>query len=93
MKYEILPYERIRNLRIDRDLTQEDIAQTLGIKQNTYSQYETGVLRYPVDVFVKLALFYNTSMDYLAGITDNPAAYKRNGCPKTAAHMPFNADY
>lgn len=78
MKYEILPYERIRNLRIDRDLTQSTVAQMLGIKQNTYSQYETGVLRYPIDVLIKLALFYDTSIDYLVGIADSPAAYKRN---------------
>ena len=56
MKYEILPYERIRNLRIDRDLTQDAVAHMLGIKQNTYSQYETGVLRYPIDVLIKLIL-------------------------------------
>ena len=78
MKYEILPYERIRNLRIDRDLTQDAVAHMLGIKQNTYSQYETGVLRYPIDVLIKLALFYDTSIDYLVGIADSPDAYNRN---------------
>jgi len=77
MKYENLPYERIRNLRIDRDLTQEDIANELNIKQNTYSQYEIGTIKYPVDVVVKLAEFYNTSVDYLLNLTDNPEPYKR----------------
>ena len=75
MKYEILPYERIRNLRIDNNLTQKEIAGILKIKQNTYSQYEIGVLKYPVEALIKLAMFYNTSIDYLVGITDNPTPY------------------
>ena len=79
MRYEILPYERIRNLRTDAELTQENIAQMLGVKQNTYSQYELGVLRYPIEVIVKLAVFYNTSVDYLVGLTDNPTPYERRG--------------
>jgi len=78
MRYGILPYERIRNLRIDRNLTQSYIADILNIKQNTYSQYEIGTLRYPVEVLIKLALFYDTSIDYLAGITDDPKPYERN---------------
>lgn len=77
MRYERLPYERIRNLRIDRNLTQADIAKELNIKQNTYCQYEIGVLRYPIDVIVKLARFYDTSVDYLLDLTDNPRPYKR----------------
>lgn len=77
VRYERLPYERIRNLRIDRNLTQADIAKELNIKQNTYCQYEIGVLRYPIDVIVKLARFYDTSVDYLLDLTDNPRPYKR----------------
>ena len=75
MRYEKLPYERIRNLRVDRDLTQEKIAKELNLKQNTYSQYEIGVIKYPVDVLIKLARFYNTSVDYLLELTDNPKPY------------------
>ena len=78
LRYEILPFERIRNLRLDKNLTQREVAQLLNVKQNTYSQYEVGVLRYPADVLIKLALFYHTSIDYLVGITDNPAPYERN---------------
>jgi len=77
MRYESLPYERIRNLRIDADLTQEKVAQMLDIKQNTYSQYEIGVSRYPLEALIKLATFYNTSIDYLVGLTDNPTPYER----------------
>ena len=64
-----MKYERIRNLRIDRGLTQKQVAEYLNIKQNTDSQYEIGVLNYPVDVVVKLADYYNVSTDYLLGRT------------------------
>lgn len=77
MKTEILKYERIRNLRIDQGLTQKDIADIVNVKQNTYCQYETGVLNYPLDVVVKLAEYYNVSMDYLVGLTDQPEPYPR----------------
>lgn len=75
MRYEILKYETIRNLRIDNGYTQKQIAEYLHIKQNTYSQYEIGVLNYPVDVIVKLADFYGVSVDYLLGRTDVPEPY------------------
>ena len=70
MRYEILEFERIRSLRIDGGYTQQQIAEYLNVKQNTYSQYEIGVLRYPVDVILKLADFYGVSVDYLLGRTD-----------------------
>jgi transcriptional regulator with XRE-family HTH domain len=70
MRYEILKFENIRNLRLDNGYTQKQIAEMLGISQNTYSQYEIGVLNYPVDVVIKLADFYGTSTDYLLGRTD-----------------------
>ena len=77
MRTEVLKYERIRNLRIDRGLTQEGVAAYLNVKQNTYSQYEIGVLNYPLDVVIKLAVFYDTSVDYLVGLTDEIKPYKR----------------
>lgn len=77
MRIEPLRYERIRNLRIDRDLTQQEIAEVLHIKQNTYSQYETGTLNYPLEVVVSLAQFYGTSVDYLLGLTDEQRPYPR----------------
>ena len=75
MRYEILKFEAIRNLRIDSGYTQKQIAELLNIKQNTYSQYELGVLRYPVDVLIKLADFYGVSVDYLLGETDQKKRY------------------
>ena len=76
MKTEILKYERIRDMRIDRGLTQKEVAKVINVKQNTYSQYEIGVLNYPLDVVIKLAEFYETSVDYLVGLTDVPKGTK-----------------
>ncbi|MDP4121148.1 MAG: helix-turn-helix transcriptional regulator [Bacillota bacterium] len=72
-----MEFERIRSLRIDKDITQQQIAEYLNIKQNTYSQYEIGILNYPIDVLIKLSQYYNTSVDYLLGLTDEAKPYKR----------------
>ena len=77
MRNEILRFERIRNLRMDHNLSQQKIAALLNVKQNTYSQYEIGVLNYPIDVLIKLAAFYDTSVDYLLGLTDERRPYPR----------------
>lgn len=63
-------YERIRNLREDKGLTQTDIAKYLGMSQTGYSKYETGENDIPTQILIKLADFYNTSVDYLLGRTD-----------------------
>lgn len=70
--------ERIRNLREDSDLTQKEIAEILDCSQTTYSRYETGDLNIPIDSLMKLAVFFNTSIDYLTGLTDEKKAYKRS---------------
>lgn len=75
MRYEIMKYENIRNIRIDRGYTQKQIAEYLGISQNTYSQYEVGILNYPVDAIIKLAAFYSVSTDYLLGLTSRKEPY------------------
>ena len=75
MRYETLKFEMIRNLRIDGEYTQKEIAKLLGISQNTYSQYELGVLNYPVEALMKLADFYGVSVDYLLGRTDEAKPY------------------
>ena len=49
----------------------------LNVRQNTYSQYEIGVLNYPIDVLIRLACYYNTSVDYLLGLTDERTPYPR----------------
>lgn len=58
-------YENIRNLREDRDLRQKDLAAMLNVSQNTYSQYETGVIELTASTLIKLADFYDVSVDYL----------------------------
>ena len=68
---------RIRDLREDSDLTQQQVADHLHIRQNTYCQYETGNRQIPIDLLVSLAQFYNTSTDYLLGITDEKKPYPR----------------
>jgi len=77
MRYEVLPFENIRSLRIDSGYTQQQIADYLNIKQNTYSQYEVGTLHYPVDALMKLADFYGVSVDYLLGRTDIKTPYPK----------------
>lgn len=63
-------YRRIRDLREDRDLTQKEVAQLLGMSQTGYSKYETGENDIPTAVLIKLADFYQTTTDYLLGRTD-----------------------
>lgn len=66
---------RIRDMREDRDLTQKQLADHLHIRQNTYSQYETGQRQLPLDVLIALARYYKTSADYLLGLTDERRPY------------------
>ncbi|QUH28576.1 helix-turn-helix domain-containing protein [Vallitalea guaymasensis] len=63
-------FPRVRHLREDLDLKQKDIASIIGIDQSTYSDYETGKLNIPIETFIKLADYYNTSIDFLVGRTD-----------------------
>jgi len=66
---------RIKDLREDRNLTQEEIAKYLHIKQNTYSQYENEQRQLPITYLIALARFYNTSTDYILGLTDKSKPY------------------
>ncbi|MFG6364464.1 helix-turn-helix domain-containing protein [Schaedlerella sp.] len=71
MKYN----ERIRKLREDQSLTQQRIADLLHIGQRTYADYESGKTRIPVDSLLILARFYNVSMDYIAGASNQKKPY------------------
>ena len=66
---------RIRDLREDHDYTQEYVASKLNIRQNTYSQYETGKRQLPIELLIQLADLYQTSTDYILRRTDNPHPY------------------
>ena len=66
-------YQRLRDMREDRDLSQADIAQLLGTTRQQISKWETGVQMMGVDKYIKLAKYYNVSVDYLLGLTDTPS--------------------
>ena len=78
MEYNTNIYNRIRALREDHDLRQIEIAKILNMSQTGYSKYETGENDIPTRILIKLARFYNTSVDYLLGITDETIPYKKN---------------
>lgn len=71
-------YQRIRDLREDRDLLQKDIAMYLKCTQVCYSNYEMGKRDIPTDVLRALACYYETSTDYILGLTDESKPYPRN---------------
>lgn len=73
MKYN----ERIREIREDRSLTQQKVADLLHIGQRTYADYESGKTRIPVDSLLILARYYNVSMDYITGASNTQTEYPR----------------
>lgn len=62
-------FENIRNLREDSDKKQQELADYLNVRQTTYSKYELGKINIPIEVFIKLADYYDVSVDYLLGRT------------------------
>lgn len=69
-------YQRIRDLREDHDLKQRQIAEYLNCSQQVYSNYELGQRDIPTDVLIRLANYYNVSIDYILGQTNNPKRTK-----------------
>lgn len=69
-------YRRIRDLREDRDLTQKQLAKMLNCSQQVYSNYELGQRDIPTDILIRLALFYDVSIDYILGISQSPKREK-----------------
>ena len=69
--------EHLRALREDRNLSQKDMAQVLSIHQTTYSDYELGRLNVPIPALVQLSEFFETSVDYLLGLTDEQKSIQR----------------
>lgn len=70
-------YYNIRNLREDKDWTQQYVADQLGINRRTYSAYETGVNSMAPETLIQLSELYNTSVDYLLGLTKEKNPYPR----------------
>lgn len=69
-------YQKIRDLREDRDLKQREVAAYLNCSQRVYSNYELGQRDIPTDILIKLSAFYGVSVDYLLGLTQNPLRNK-----------------
>ncbi len=73
----IIMKNRLKDLREDKDLTQEQCAQIAFISKSSYIRYEKGEREIPLDVLVKFALYYNISIDYIAYLTDIKKPYSR----------------
>lgn len=72
----VMQFRHLREIREDNDIKQKDIAKYLNVSQNTYSQYETGIISLTAEVLTKLSDYYNVSIDYLLDKTNNPKILK-----------------
>ena len=70
-------YRRLRDMREDADKTQAELAAVLNVGQTTYSRYENGKAQPSLDVLRQLAIYFETSTDYLLGLTDDPEPYRQ----------------
>ena len=77
---------RLRELREDRDLPQKAISAFLNVRQSTYSQYEGGQRQIPIALLVRLSEFYNTSVDYILELTNEPLPYPREKQKKSLSY-------
>ena len=68
---------RIKDIRKDKDLLQKDVADFLNVSQTNYSKYELGKINIPINTLRKMAIFFDTSIDYLLGLTDEIKPYPR----------------
>ena len=71
-----MQFKNLRGIREDNDIKQREVAAYLNVSQNTYSQYETGIISLTAEVLIKLADYYNVSIDYLLDRTNNPTRQK-----------------
>ena len=72
-----MKYQRIKDLREDHDLTQKQLAEKLGLYTTTYARYEQGNQEIPFYLAIELAMFYNVSLDYIAGLIVTPEKIDR----------------
>lgn len=70
-------FQRLEDLRIDADKTQEEVARILNCKREVYRRYEKGINEIPVWAVIKLSYYYGKSIDYILGLTDDPEPYGR----------------
>lgn len=71
-------YPRLRDLREDKDLTQNELVEILGMHKTTYTNYEQGKREIPFSLVIRLAEFYNVSIDYIAGLINTPLPLHRD---------------
>ena len=71
-------FQRLEDLRIDSDKTQAEIAEYLGCQREVYRRYEKGTRQIPVDLLIKLSLYYQVSIDYMVGITNTKKPYPKS---------------
>ena len=76
-------YERLHEMREDRDFTQQQVADYLKVSRSAY-----GIRSIPVEILIELALFYQTSVDYLIGLTNRPSPYPYSGKFTTSKNKP-----
>ena len=69
-------YRRLRDLREDKDLSQTELVKILGMHKTTYTNYEQGKREIPFELVIKLAKFYNVSIDYIAELVDSPTGLR-----------------
>ncbi len=67
-----MKYQRIRDLREDADLSQEEMGSRINLTQRAYAYYESGQRTIPPEVLIEIAKYHNVSVDYILGLTDNP---------------------
>lgn len=70
-------YERIKALRIDKDISQNEIAQLINVSQQTYSDYENNITHIPLDALIALAKYYDVDMNYICGLTNIKRKFPR----------------
>lgn len=68
---------RLREIRVEKGINQQAVAEFLNVKQNTYSQYESGQRQIPIEALIELAKFYDVSVDYILNLTDEDTPYQR----------------
>ena len=71
-----MQFKNLRSIREDRDIKQRQVAEYLNVSQNTYSQYENGVISLTAEILIKLSDYYNVSIDYLLDRTQTPKISK-----------------
>lgn len=72
-----MQFQRLEDMRIDSDKTQAEVAEYLGCQREVYRRYEKGTRQIPVDLLIKLAAYYNCSIDYLLGLTNTKKPYPK----------------